>query len=228
MSRDTPVRAHRTVRRRTARPRRAAALRDQAREVYRDAILSAAERVFARSGFEGTRMAEVAAEAGLATGTLYNYFANRDELLSSLVSRRSEELLASVKAAAASASSSPPRDLLVALVRTSFQHFETHRSLFAVLPAAAGISGRHMASIARRCLESQRDYQAVIAESLDRVVRAGLLRTDVPTVILVGVLTGAAHGVMRTWMLQEMQAQSLVDQAAAVVDLFLRGASPLP
>jgi TetR/AcrR family fatty acid metabolism transcriptional regulator len=227
MSRGTPARLPKS-RRRPARPRLAAALRDQAREVYRDAILSAAERVFARSGFADTKMADVAAQAGLATGTLYNYFASRDELLSSLVSRRSEELLASVKAAAADAVARPPRDVLVALVGTSFRHFETHRSLFVVLPAAAGISGRHMASIARRCLESQRDYQAVIAESLGRAVRAGLLRTDIPISILVGVLTGAAHGVMRTWMSQEMQDQPLVDQAPAVVDLFLRGASPLP
>ena len=72
-------------------------LRAQARELYRDAILAAAELVFARFGFAGTRMADVASEAGLATGTLYNYFANRDELLSSLIERRSEELLAVVQ-----------------------------------------------------------------------------------------------------------------------------------
>jgi TetR/AcrR family transcriptional regulator, fatty acid metabolism regulator protein len=209
---------------RKARPRRSAALRAQAREVYRDAILAAAEHIFARRGFAGTRMADVAREAGLATGTLYNYFAGRDELLSSLVALRSEQLLDAVKHAAAAAASSAPRDLLVAIIRTSFEHFQTHRALFAVLPAAAGISGRHMASIARRCMESQRSYQAVIAEALDRAVRAGLVRSDVPLSVMVGYLTGAAHGVMRAWMAHETE-QPLVDQVADVVDLFLRGAS---
>jgi AcrR family transcriptional regulator len=213
----------RALRRRPARPRRSATLRDQAREVYRDAILAAAERVFARSGFSGTRMADVAKAAGLATGTLYNYFANRDELLSSLIGRRTEEMIASVKAAAAAGGA--PRELLVALVRAIFHHFQTHRALFAVLPAAAGISGRHMAAIARQCMASQRSYQAVIAEAIERAAAAGLLRGDVPVSLLVGVLSGGAHGVMRTWMTQETEEPPLVDQAEAVVDLFLRGAS---
>lgn len=216
-----PVRG---LRRKPARPRRSAALRDQAREVYRDAILAAAERVFARRGFAGTRMADVGREAGLATGTLYNYFANRDELLSSLVERRSDELLAGLEQAAAVDAS--PRDLLVGLIRTSFEHFDTHRALFAALPAAAGISGRHMASITRRCMESQQSYQAVVGDVVARSVRAGLVRADVPIPVLVGVLVGAAHGVMRAWMIEaESEENPLVDQADIVVDLFLRGAS---
>ena len=220
----------RSLRRRTARPRRSAALRDQAREVYRDAILAAAETVFARCGFSGTRMADVAAEAGLATGTLYNYFANRDELLSSLIGCRSEELIAAVKAAAHAPTAGSPRELLVGLVRTTFEHFQTHRALFAVLPAAAGISGKHMASIARRCMESQRSYQAVLADALERAVAGGLVRADLPVSLLVGFLTGAAHGVMRAWMVQagdQRIEQLLVDQSSDVVDLFLRGASAI-
>ncbi len=214
------------------RPGRAAPqLRAQARELYRDAILEAAELVFARCGFAGTRMADVAAEAGLATGTLYNYFANRDELLSSLIARRSEELLASVKGAAAAASGRSPRDLLVAVVGASFEHFHTHRALFAVLPAAAGISGKHMASIASRCLESQRSYQAVIADALRPAVEAGQLRADLPLPVLVGFLTGAVHGVMRAWSVRAgapdgvETGHPLVDQSSDVVDLFLSGAS---
>ena len=209
--------------------RAAPQLRAQARELYRDAILAAAEVVFARCGFAGTRMADVGAEAGLATGTLYNYFENRDELLSSLIARRSEELLASVKVQAGAGRSL--RELLVAIVKTSFQHFHTHRALFAVLPAAAGISGKHMASIASRCLESQRSYQAVIADALRPGVESGLLRADVPLAVLVGFLTGAVHGVMRAWSVHAGgqdgvgSEQPLVDQSPDVVDLFLSGAT---
>ena len=192
--------------------------------MYRDAILEAAERVFARCGFAGTRMAEVAAEAGLATGTLYNYFANRDELLSSLIARRSEELMAGVKVAVAAGGATSDR--LVEVLRTSFQHFHDHRALFAVLTAAAGISGGHMASIAQRCMESQRSYQAVIADVLRPAVEAGELRADVPLSFLVGFLTGAVHGVLRAWAAAGVEEERpLVDQAAEVVDLFLRGVS---
>src|SRR5690349_18001945 len=56
-----------------ARPVRESA-REGARGAFRDAIVSAAERVFARSGFYETKMAEIAREAGVGVGTLYNYF----------------------------------------------------------------------------------------------------------------------------------------------------------
>jgi len=215
--------------RHAVRPRRSAALRARARELYRHAILAAAERIFARSGFTGTRMADVAAEAGLATGTLYNYFANRDALLSSLIERRSEELLAAVRTAAEGAGADEPRAILLSMLRTSFQYLEAHRALFAALQGATGISGRQMASINRRCVESQRSYHAIIADVLGRAIRAGRVRADVPTSVLVDFLTGAAHGVMRAWMARNAGAagaeQPLVDRAADVVDLFLRGAS---
>jgi AcrR family transcriptional regulator len=207
-------------------------LRAQARELYRDAILAAAEAVFARFGFAGTRMADVAAEAGLATGTLYNYFANRDELLSSLIQRRSEELLAAVRRELMAVAGGSSRELLLAVIRTSFRHFDTHRALFAVLPAAIGISGKHMASIAERCAESHRSYQALVTEALGTAVEAGQIRPDVPLSQLVGFLTGAVHGVMRDSILRAGAAggvgdqRPLIDQASDVVDLFLSGASP--
>src|SRR5512147_1607985 len=56
----------------SARPRVREVVREGARGAYRNAILEAAERVFARSGFYTTRMADIAREAGVGVGTLYN------------------------------------------------------------------------------------------------------------------------------------------------------------
>lgn len=44
------------------------------------AILAAAERVFARGGFDGARMAEIAAEAGLPKANLHYYFGTKQLL----------------------------------------------------------------------------------------------------------------------------------------------------
>ena len=202
-----------------ARGRGRASLKAQARQLYRDRILDAAEQVFVKRGLAGTRMSDVAAEAGLATGTLYNYFANRDALLSSLLERRLDQLVAEVRAADAAVAGSPVRDRLVAVVRASFQHFEAHRALFTVL-SGGGITGKHM----RRCMDGQREYQAAFAEPLARAAAEGGLRADVPVSVQADFLTGAVHGVVRGWARQE-GALNLVDQAQAVVDLFLRGAS---
>src|SRR5262245_46891880 len=62
-------------------PRAKEAAREEARGAYREAILAAAERVFSKSGFYATRMADIAKEAGVAVGTLYNYFDSREVIL---------------------------------------------------------------------------------------------------------------------------------------------------
>jgi TetR/AcrR family fatty acid metabolism transcriptional regulator len=47
----------------------------------RRTILRAAIDVFARKGYHGCRIADVAREAGVAYGLVYHYFKNKDELL---------------------------------------------------------------------------------------------------------------------------------------------------
>lgn len=46
----------------------------------RDRVLRAAETVFAESGYEGATMAAIAERAGMSTGNLYRYFANKEML----------------------------------------------------------------------------------------------------------------------------------------------------
>jgi TetR/AcrR family transcriptional regulator, fatty acid metabolism regulator protein len=50
----------------------------------RDRILEAAVVVFARKGFHHARISEIAAEAGVASGTIYLYFKNKDDILISV------------------------------------------------------------------------------------------------------------------------------------------------
>jgi AcrR family transcriptional regulator len=47
-------------------------------------ILDAAVRVFARAGYAGCRVADVAEEAGVAYGLVYHYFASKDALLEAI------------------------------------------------------------------------------------------------------------------------------------------------
>ncbi len=49
-------------------------------------IIAAAVAVFAETGYEATRMADIAERAGIATGTLYLYFKNKETLLEQIVS----------------------------------------------------------------------------------------------------------------------------------------------
>jgi AcrR family transcriptional regulator len=50
-------------------------------EARRQAILDAALTVFAAQGYEAARLDDVAARAGVAKGTLYLYFKDKEEAL---------------------------------------------------------------------------------------------------------------------------------------------------
>jgi AcrR family transcriptional regulator len=51
----------------------------------RQRILEAARHLFAASGFEASTTRDIADAAGIANGTLFNYFANKEAILASLV-----------------------------------------------------------------------------------------------------------------------------------------------
>jgi len=62
-------------------PRRAAALRDGAERSLREHLVAVAERLVARRGVAGLSVREIAREAGVAIGVLYNHFGDKEELL---------------------------------------------------------------------------------------------------------------------------------------------------
>jgi len=62
-------------------PRAVRSVRSPLRERTRDLLLDAAIRVFARKGAGAAAIHEIAAEAGVANGTFYNYFRTREALL---------------------------------------------------------------------------------------------------------------------------------------------------
>jgi AcrR family transcriptional regulator len=66
----------------------------------REQLLAAASRVFARSGYRGASMSEIAAEAGFSKGALYWSFASKDELFFALLDELDEQLRALITAAA--------------------------------------------------------------------------------------------------------------------------------
>jgi AcrR family transcriptional regulator len=56
-------------------------LRERKRRQTRQALISAAMRLFEEKGYEQTTVAEIAAAAGVSTKTYFNYFESKDEVL---------------------------------------------------------------------------------------------------------------------------------------------------
>lgn len=60
----------------------------RARAEKREKILDAAIAVFARRGYHGSRISDIAREAGIAYGLVYHYFKNKEEILGQVFERR--------------------------------------------------------------------------------------------------------------------------------------------
>src|SRR5258708_21873612 len=82
--------------------RRAVPPKEKASGKY-EIILRSAIKVFARSGFFNSKVADVAREAGVADGTVYLYFKNKDDILVSIFNHVMDEALARGRARLAEA-----------------------------------------------------------------------------------------------------------------------------
>jgi len=76
-------------------------VKEQRQSVYRRAINEAAERVFAAKGAEGSRMNEIAAEAGMSLGTLYGVIDGKESLLLGIHKARMQEFMDCIREASA-------------------------------------------------------------------------------------------------------------------------------
>jgi AcrR family transcriptional regulator len=89
--------------------RAGAGLRERQKAAREQRILRAAEVLFARRGYAATAIEDVARRAGLAVGTVYNYFASKSELALALLRRETRETLAAGDIAVASGQADPRR-----------------------------------------------------------------------------------------------------------------------
>jgi TetR/AcrR family fatty acid metabolism transcriptional regulator len=65
--------------------------KEREREARREAILDAAARVFSRKSYHEATLEEIATEAELAKGTLYNYYPDKQNIFASLMGRGHEQ-----------------------------------------------------------------------------------------------------------------------------------------
>ena len=79
---------------------RRTSLRERQRDEVTRALLDAAEAVIAERGLADAAIAEIARRAGVAVGTVYNHFADRDGLVRALFADRRGRIVPALRAAA--------------------------------------------------------------------------------------------------------------------------------
>src|SRR3954467_10397699 len=87
----------------------------------RERILAAAELIFARHGFFAAKVSDVAKEAGVADGTIYLYFKNKDDLLISLFETRMQQVNDALRVAIDQTKAKGPIEQLRAFIKAYLQ-----------------------------------------------------------------------------------------------------------
>ncbi len=102
-------------------------------QARRNQILDAAATVFAERGFHRATTKEIAMSAGVSEGTIYNYFASKDDLLIGIMTRLAE--LEHLDEELASALQSDARKFFIAIFRDRMGRItQNHEMLQAILP----------------------------------------------------------------------------------------------
>jgi AcrR family transcriptional regulator len=97
-------------------------IRQQLIEARRNQILEAAIAVFAEKGFHRATTKDIAGRAGIAEGTIYNYFGSKDDLLIGVMARLTE--LEMLNGEFAEALQGDVREFFILMFQRRVQHME--------------------------------------------------------------------------------------------------------
>jgi TetR/AcrR family transcriptional regulator, fatty acid metabolism regulator protein len=173
-----------------------ATARAQAAADKRRAILDAAVRVFARQGFHGCRVSDIAEEARVAYGLAYHYFDSKEEVLDTLFLERWELLLGAIAEVDARAELSP-RDKLhevASFIIDSYRHDpDLMKVIIVEVTRAANSFGRtHLAKI--------REAYEGIAQIVRKAQDEGTFTTSVTAEFAALAFYGAIEQVLTGWI----------------------------
>lgn len=199
-------------------------LRERLRQATAAAILAAAEEVFAEQGVHTARMNDIAHRAGVAVGTLYNHFEDKDALLAGLLVERKRQVLELVDRVV----DGPAPDFrtrLRNLLATFFGYYQQHRAFYRIYAQGElQACGPHAPLKDKLAPEMARQIHARMEKLVKRGVREKALRAS-GTALYPALLMGTLRAMWMHDLLSEEQQAIDVDE---VVRFFLDGASASP
>ncbi|MEW6215545.1 MAG: TetR/AcrR family transcriptional regulator [Nitrospirota bacterium] len=191
----------------------------------RKVILDAALKTFVKRGYSETRVSEIAAEAKVAEGTLYNYFPSKEDLLLALFDEKWGGIIDEIKKRITRLDD-PNKKLKVmfSLVVSMFRRDRPLAEIFMVDVKQSSIFLNNYP--VNRVVE----FIDLIEEILEEGKRKGIYRKDLDTRVAKMVIFGAAQGILLSWVLSESAAVrnkafkfSLYRASRALRDIFKYG-----
>ncbi|NLH50856.1 MAG: TetR/AcrR family transcriptional regulator [Myxococcales bacterium] len=181
-------------------------------------ILRAAIKVFAKNGFHNSKISQIAKEAGVADGTIYLYFKNKDDILIKLfeerlddVNNRFQEVLDGI---------ADPEEKLRTFIAMHIELMDQNRHLAEVISVELRQSHKFMKEyVPRKFAEYLNVISRIIREGKDR----GVFRADAHPGVVKRMLFGALDELVLYSVLSPSPKYEFKTLAQQATDLFIRG-----
>ena len=137
-------------------------------------IIEAATKVFAKNGFYQSKIAQIAKEAGVADGTIYIYFENKDDILISLFEEQMKVVLDNM--ALQVAKIDDPAEKLEKFASTHLGLIEMNKDMAEIIQVELRQSGKFMKEYKN---ERFMEYLDIIGDIIIEGQKSGIFKKDV-------------------------------------------------
>lgn len=180
-------------------------------------ILEAAVKVFAERGFHESTISQIAKEAGVADGTIYLYFKNKEDILVQFFNYKTRQVFTLFREAVDAGESAEGK--LRNLIGRHLGEFQQDRHM-AILYQAETHRTTRMAE--EQIREMSKLYLDLVAEIVERGQQEGAIRRDLYLGLVKRLIIGAVDEVINTWLHSDGN-YDLASMADPLVDLVFRG-----
>jgi TetR/AcrR family fatty acid metabolism transcriptional regulator len=163
-------------------------------EDKRQLLLDAAVRVFARRGYHGSRVGDIAEEAGVAHGLLYHYFASKEQVLQTVFRENFVELLGRFRAV--EGADEPAAEKLEGMAKILLRTWRNDPDLVTVMVREVARSPQLQGQV-----EEVREAFGVLQRVIEQGQREGAFRPDVDPRFAAWIVYGGLEEVLTGWVL---------------------------
>ncbi len=183
----------------------------------REAILRSAIGVFARKGFFNSKVADIAAAAGIADGTVYLYFKSKDDILHSIFDRAMADFIAEGRKEL-EAIDDPSRKL-ARIAELHLERLGADRDMAIVFQIELRGSTKFMQEFSAAGFA---EYLDIIKQTISEGQQSGAFRDDLKPVVCAKIFYGALDEMVTNWILSK-KSYPLAPMAGEVLKIFFGG-----
>ncbi|RLB17011.1 MAG: TetR family transcriptional regulator [Deltaproteobacteria bacterium] len=183
-------------------------------------IIEAATRVFARKGFFQAKVSDIAREAGVADGTIYLYFDNKDDILISLFEEQMKAVLDNMIRKLSR--ETDPVKKLQQFALTHLSLIEENKNVAEIIQVELRQSSRFMKEYKN---ERFAQYLDLIGDIIREGQEKGVFGPDIIPGIAKRAFFGALDEMSRFWVLSSRKKYDIRTAAQQISSYFLRGIS---